>query len=108
MPKCTELLPCDWLISNLCYQAIEQVYLIKWLVSIYIYIYSHSVSLVLCELFNVIVVCLAAILFFVHLDFWLIVCSSFSMNCLHIIFPSVTVFDWHVSLTSASLGLYLE
>ncbi len=31
MPKCTELLPCDWLISNLYYQAIEQVY-------IYIYI----------------------------------------------------------------------
>ncbi len=25
-----ELLPCDWPISNLCYQAIEQVYLIKW------------------------------------------------------------------------------
>ncbi len=27
----------DWLISNLCYQAIEQVYLIKWSVSVYIY-----------------------------------------------------------------------
>ncbi len=43
MPKCIELLPCDWLISNLCYQAIEQVYLIKWPVSVcvcvYIYIY---------------------------------------------------------------------
>ncbi len=25
MPKCIELLPRDWLISNLCYQAIEQV-----------------------------------------------------------------------------------
>ncbi len=37
MPKCIELLPCDWLISNLCYQAIEQVYLIKWPVSIYIF-----------------------------------------------------------------------
>ncbi len=35
MPKCIELLPCDWLISNLCYQAIEQVYLIKWPVSVY-------------------------------------------------------------------------
>ncbi len=34
MPKCIELLPCDWLISNLCYQAIEQVYLIKWPVSV--------------------------------------------------------------------------
>ncbi len=32
-----ELLPCDWLISNLCYQPIEQVYLIKWPVSVYIY-----------------------------------------------------------------------
>ncbi len=30
MPKCIDLLPCDWLISNLCYQPIEQVYLIKW------------------------------------------------------------------------------
>ncbi len=27
MPKLIELLPCDWLISYLCYQAIEQVYL---------------------------------------------------------------------------------
>ncbi len=36
MPKCIELLPCDWLISNLCYQAIEQVYLIKWPVSVYV------------------------------------------------------------------------
>ncbi len=34
MHKCIELLPCDWLISNLCYQAIEQVYLIKWPVSV--------------------------------------------------------------------------
>ncbi len=34
MPKCIELLPSDWLISNLCYQAIEQVYLIKWPVSV--------------------------------------------------------------------------
>ncbi len=41
MPKCIELLPCDWLISNLCYQAIEQVYLIKWPVSVYIYIYIY-------------------------------------------------------------------
>ncbi len=35
MPKCIELLPCDWLISSLCYQAIEQVFRIKWLVSVY-------------------------------------------------------------------------
>ncbi len=35
MPKCIELLPCDWLISNLCYQAIKQVYLIKWPVRVY-------------------------------------------------------------------------
>ncbi len=45
MPK---LLPCDWLISNLCYQVIEQVYLIKWPVSvcvcvcIYMYMYIYS------------------------------------------------------------------
>ncbi len=38
IPKCIELLPFDWLISNLCYQAIEQVYLIKWPVNIYIYV----------------------------------------------------------------------
>ncbi len=36
IPKCIELLPCDWLISNLFYQAIEQMYLIKWPVSVYI------------------------------------------------------------------------
>ncbi len=41
MNKCIELLPCDWLISNLCYQAIEQVYLIKWPVSVYIYMYIY-------------------------------------------------------------------
>ncbi len=35
MTKCIELLPCDWLISNLCYQAIKEVYLIKCLVSVY-------------------------------------------------------------------------
>ncbi len=40
MPKCIELLPCDWLISNLCYQAIEQVYLIKWLVSVCMCVYT--------------------------------------------------------------------
>ncbi len=48
MPKCIELLPCDWLISNVCYQAIEQVYLIKWSVSvcvyIYVYIYIYNIS----------------------------------------------------------------
>ncbi len=47
-------------------------------------IYSPSVSLVLCELLNVMVVCLPAILFFVPFGFWLIICSSFSMKCLHI------------------------
>ncbi len=31
----TLVVQCDWLISNLCYQAIEQVYLIKWLVSVH-------------------------------------------------------------------------
>ncbi len=41
MPKYIELLSCDWLISNLRYQAIEQVYLIKWPVSVYIYIYIY-------------------------------------------------------------------
>ncbi len=34
--ECIELLPCDWLINNLFYQAIEQVYLIKWPVSVYV------------------------------------------------------------------------
>ncbi len=47
-------------------------------------IYSPSVSLVLCELLNVIVVCLPVILLFVPFGFCLIVCSSFSMKCLHI------------------------
>ncbi len=45
MPKCIELLPCDWLISNLCYQAIEQVYLILWPVSVCIYIQQFIILL---------------------------------------------------------------
>ncbi len=40
--KTISSLSCDWLISNLCYQAIEQVYLIKWPVSVYIYIYIYT------------------------------------------------------------------
>ncbi len=32
----------DWLISHLCYQAIEHVYLRKWLVSVYIPVYIYS------------------------------------------------------------------
>ncbi len=46
MLKGIELLPCDWLISNLCYEAIEQVYLIKWPVSVYIYIYIYIYKVV--------------------------------------------------------------
>ncbi len=36
IPIDQQLLSCDWLISNLFYQAIEQVYLLKWPVSVYI------------------------------------------------------------------------
>ncbi len=46
MPKCINLLPCDWLINNLCYQEIEQVYLIKCPMRVYThthtYIYTHT------------------------------------------------------------------
>ncbi len=45
MPKYIELLPCDWLIINLCYQAIEQVYLIKWQVSVCIYIFTVAIHI---------------------------------------------------------------
>ncbi len=41
MPKCIELLICDWMISNLYYQAIEQMHLIKWPVSVCVYIYIY-------------------------------------------------------------------
>ncbi len=73
---------------------------------------SPSVSLVLCELLYVMVVCLPVILLFVLFGFWLIFCSSFSMKCLHTdpcfqLLHIVTDFDCHVSLTSASLNLYL-
>ncbi len=52
MPNCIEMLPCDWLISNLRYQAIKQMFLIKWPVSVcvcvcvcvYIYIYNLIIS----------------------------------------------------------------
>ncbi len=36
MPKCIAFLPCDWLISYFYYQAIDQVYLIKCPVSVYV------------------------------------------------------------------------
>ncbi len=57
MPKCIELLPCDWLISNLCYQAIEQVYLIKWPVSVcvcemYVYVFNVHFHLEAQTMFN--------------------------------------------------------
>ncbi len=54
MPKCIELLPHDWLISNLCYQAIDQVYLIKWPVSVYTTIqkiWGHNFSFLQNEYF---------------------------------------------------------
>ncbi len=50
-------------------------YLVQLVSLLYIYsIYRPSVSLVLCELLNVMVVC----------GFWFIVCSSFSIKSLHI------------------------
>ncbi len=49
MPKCIELLPCDWLISSLCYQAIEQVYIIKWSMSVYI---KHTMNVYLKAVIN--------------------------------------------------------
>ncbi len=42
-------------------------------------VYSPSVSLVLCELLNVMVVCWFVILFFVRCGFGFIVCYSFSI-----------------------------
>ena len=44
MPKCIKILPCDWLISYLCQQAIEQAYLIKWLVSVCVNVYLLFVA----------------------------------------------------------------
>ncbi len=76
-------------------------------------IYSPCVYLVLCKLLNVMVVCLPIIQFLIPFGFWFIVCSSFSMKCLHIdpclclfsqLLHNFTVFDWHVFL---SLRLYL-
>ncbi len=44
MPKCTELLPCDWLIRYLHEQAVEQVFLIKWLVSVYTQVIASNMG----------------------------------------------------------------
>ncbi len=72
-------------------------------------VYSPSVSLVICELLNIMDVCLPVVV-------GLIVCSGFSMKSLHIdpclclfsqLLHNVTVFDCDVSLTSASLSLCL-
>jgi len=56
------LLPCDWLIRCLCQRVVEQAYLIKLLVSVYIYVYTITVfflrvsciSLVPLQLFSLI------------------------------------------------------
>jgi len=60
-PKCIELLPCDWLISNVCYQAIEQEYLIKWPVSVYIwkmcYVYMLNIFIYNVKYKNIIYTC---------------------------------------------------
>ncbi len=47
-------------------------YLVQLVSLLYIYIYIPSVSLVLCELLNVMVVCLSVILFFVPFGFGLL------------------------------------
>ncbi len=62
---------------------VVSLYHLVQLVSL-LYIYSPRVSLVLCELLNVMVVCLPVILFFVPCGFGLIVCSSFFIKYLHI------------------------
>ncbi len=54
-PTATELLPCDWLISNLCYQVIEQVYLIKWLGECVCVCVHACVRVCVCDICNLFV-----------------------------------------------------
>ena len=42
MPKSSEFLPCDWLIRYLRERAIEQLYLIKWPVNVFIFLFNFS------------------------------------------------------------------
>ncbi len=78
---------------------------VSYLVQLVSLLCVYSVSLVVCELLNVMDECLPIILFFVRYGFCFIVCSSFSikLQLLH----NVSDFDWHVSLTRASLSLCL-
>ncbi len=57
MPKCIELLPCDWLISNLCYQAIDQVHLIKWPMSVYVCVWLQIHVYVIVLIASVVLIC---------------------------------------------------
>ncbi len=45
MPECIELLPCDWLISNLCYQAGVPNKVARECMFVYIYIYIQGRTL---------------------------------------------------------------
>ncbi len=64
-----ELLTCDWLISNLCYQAIEQVYPIKWLVSVFIFIYISICCCLLVTFFNIVELILSILRFLKYSEF---------------------------------------
>ncbi len=84
-------------------------YLVQLVSLLYIYCIYTSVSLVLCELFNVMVVCLPVFfgLLFV-LVFPLNVCTwILASACFPQLLHKVKNFYWHVSFTSASLSLYL-
>ncbi len=57
LTKFTELLPCDWLISNVCYQAIEQLYLIKWPGSLMFNVFNIIVLLLIINFNTCICIC---------------------------------------------------
>ncbi len=72
-------------------------------------IYRPSVSLVLCEWLNVMVVCLPVVigLLFILVLPWNACTYILASACFSQLLHNITVFDCHVYFTSASLSLYL-
>ncbi len=86
-------------------------YLVQLVSLLYIYsIYIiPSVAIVLCDLLNVMFVCLPLGfgLLFVLVVLWNACTEMLAYACFPQLLNNVTDFDWHVSFTSASLSLYL-
>lgn len=53
MPKCIELLLCDWLNRYLHWQAVRQVYLLKWPVSAKVIVYYYCIDAIFIIIYGI-------------------------------------------------------